>query len=193
MLKTILLGLLKDVHAGDRHLAWNHPAVAAVQDSIVLTSDDFTAGGAIPIQFAGKGVGQNTSPSLHWSNIPEGTEEFVLVMEDPDAPWPRPMVHLVAAGISATMSGLPAAALSGDPASLGITLGKGTLGIDGYHGPRAPKGFGPHRYIFEIFALSKKLDLTGPPKLSELLTKMNNSVLGKGRLEGTFEQSALTP
>ncbi len=188
MLKTILLGLLKDVHAGDRHLAWNHPAAASAPDTIVLTSDDFEAGGAIPIQFAGKGVGQNISPSLHWSNIPEGTEEFVLVMEDPDAPWPRPMVHLVAAGISASMTGLSVAGLSAVASSLGITLGKGTLGIEGYHG-REPQ-FGPHRYIFEIFAIGKKLELAGLPKLSELLKKMDKSVLGKGRLEGTFEQSA---
>jgi Raf kinase inhibitor-like YbhB/YbcL family protein len=188
MLKTLLLGLLRNVHAGEKHLAWNDPAVSSAPNTIVLTSDDFEGGGAIPIQFAGKGVGQNISPSLKWSNIPANTVELVLVMEDPDAPWPRPFVHLVAAGISPSMTGLPVGALSKDAVSLGITLGTGTLARPGYSGPRAPEGFGPHRYIIEIFALSKKLDVTGPPKLSELLPKMDKSVVGKGKLEGIFEQ-----
>jgi hypothetical protein len=190
MLKTILLGLLRNVHAGEKHLAWNNPVVSAAPNTIVLSSDDFEGGGAIPIQFAGKGVGQNISPSLKWSNIPPNTATLVLVMEDPDAPWPRPFVHLVAAGISPSMTGLTVGALSSDAASLGITLGTGTLGRPGYTGPRAPVGFGPHRYIFEIFALSKKLELSGPPKLSELLTKMDKAVIGKGKLEGIFEQKA---
>jgi hypothetical protein len=103
------------------------------------------------------------------------------------------MVHLVAAGISSSMTELPVAALSGDPAALGITLGTCTLGQKGYNGPRAPQGFGPHRYIFEIFALSKKLDLAGPPKLSELLSKMDKLVIAKGKLEGIFEQKPPEP
>jgi len=188
MLKRILLWLLRNVHAGEKHLAWNDPVVSSAPNTIVLASDDFEAGGAIPIRFAGKGVGENISPSLKWSNIPANTVELVLVMEDPDAPWPRPFVHLVAAGISPSTTGLSVGALSSDAASLGITLGTGTLGRPGYSGPRAPVGFGPHRYIFEIFALSKKIDLAGPPKLSELLPKMDKSVLGRGKLEGIFEQ-----
>jgi Raf kinase inhibitor-like YbhB/YbcL family protein len=188
MLKTILLGLLKNIHAGEKHLAWNDPAVSSAPNTIALSSDDFAEGGSIPLQFAGTGVGQNISPSLKWSNLPENTAELVLVMEDPDAPWPRPFVHLVAVGISPSMTGVPVGAISGDPSTSGIIVGTGTLGRKGYFGPRAPKGCGPHRYIFEVLALNKKLDITAPPKLSEVLAKLDKSVVARGKLQGIFEQ-----
>jgi Raf kinase inhibitor-like YbhB/YbcL family protein len=188
MLKQIILSILKDVHAGEKHLLWNEPAVASAPDTIKLTSGDFNDGAPIATRFAGAGVGENISPSLSWQGAPAGTVEYLLVFEDPEAPWPRPFVHMVAAGIAGDITRVDTGILSSDPASLGITLGTGTLGRPGYQGPRAPKGLGVHRYIFQIYALNKKLALSGPPKLSELVGQLNGAVLAKGKLTGTFEQ-----
>jgi phosphatidylethanolamine-binding protein (PEBP) family uncharacterized protein len=84
MSKHLIARLLRGVRAGEAHLAWNHPAVCFVPSSIQLASTAFAPGAPIPVQYAGKGVGQNISPALVSENIPDGAVELVLVMEDPD-------------------------------------------------------------------------------------------------------------
>src|SRR5690349_14448918 len=49
-----------------------------------VTSDAFDDGAAIPKQFTCSGDG--ISPPLAWSEGPEGTLSFALVVDDPDAP-----------------------------------------------------------------------------------------------------------
>ncbi len=188
MKKHFVAKLLRNVHAGEEHLAWNHPAVRSAPSSIQLTSTAFAPGTAIPVRYAGKGVGQNISPDLAWSDLPENTVELVLVMEDPDVPLRRPLVHLVAMAIPPTIAGLPEGALSGDIAPLRLQFGRGSFNRIGYAGPRALPGHGLHRYLFELFALSRHLDFARPPKLAKLLQAMHGSVLARGQLEGTFEQ-----
>src|SRR5258708_29089067 len=87
---------LRLIRAGDKHLAWNDPALAAAPVTIRLTSPAFQDGGAIPIRYAGNGVGENISPALSWSGVPEEAAELVLIMQDPHAPLPRPVVNLIA-------------------------------------------------------------------------------------------------
>ena len=56
--------------------------------SLVLTSDAFMEGQAIPAKFTCRGTLplQDISPPLTWSEPPDGTRSFALVMDDPDAP-----------------------------------------------------------------------------------------------------------
>jgi Raf kinase inhibitor-like YbhB/YbcL family protein len=178
---------LSSVRAGDRHLAWNDPAVNGAPDTIGLASSAFADGAAMPRRYAGAGVGENMSPPLHWSNAPPGTKELVLIVQDPDAPMPRPIVHLVATGISPESTSLPEGALSPRQGSA-IKLGRGSLGQIGYVGPRPVRGHGPHRYIFQIFALSRNLALPEKPKLRAVMSAMSGTVLTRGKLVGTFEQ-----
>src|SRR3979490_1981212 len=105
-MSRILGRLLRGVHAGETHLVWNHAATERAPVSITLTTDAFPAGGIIPLRYAGRGVGDNISPALRWSNPPAGTAEWVLIMQDPDAPLPRPFVHLIAYDISAEVTEL---------------------------------------------------------------------------------------
>jgi phosphatidylethanolamine-binding protein (PEBP) family uncharacterized protein len=78
MSKHLIARLLRGVRAGEKHLAWNHPAIRSAPSSIQLTSTAFAPGAPIPVQYAGKGVGQNISPDLAWENIPDGAVELVL-------------------------------------------------------------------------------------------------------------------
>jgi Raf kinase inhibitor-like YbhB/YbcL family protein len=179
---------LRAVRAGDRHLAWNAPALAAVPDSIALASPAFAARAAIPPRYAGSGVGDNLSPPLRWSGVPAGAAELVLVIEDPDAPLPWPVVHALATGIPPIWQGLPEGALSlttGSP----IRLGRGSFGRTVYAGPRPVRGHGVHRYVFEIIAVDRPLVLAGPADLAAVLTALSGHALAKGRLVGTFERA----
>jgi phosphatidylethanolamine-binding protein (PEBP) family uncharacterized protein len=48
---------------------------------------------------------------------------------------------------------------------------------------------GPHRYVFQLFALDRRLDLPAKFKLSDALAAMSGHVIGRARLEGTCERS----
>jgi Raf kinase inhibitor-like YbhB/YbcL family protein len=178
--------LLRGVHAGETHLIWNQAATARAPVSITLTTDAFPAGGIIPARYAGRGVGDNISPALRWSHPPAGTAEWVLIMQDPDAPLPRPFVHLIAYDISAEVTDLQEGALSAH--SSRARVGRNTFGGSGYAGPRALPGHGPHRYVFQLFALDRCLGFTEPPSLKTLLKAMQGSVVARARLDGFFEQ-----
>lgn len=186
-MKSKLLGrLLRDVRAGQEHLLWNHPSLNRVSDTLKLGSDSFPAGGSIPLRFAGKGVGDNLSPALRWSGLPAGTQEVVLVMEDPDVPLRRPWVHLIAYGITPATSGIA----EGDLAEQNpmFQFGRNTGSGRGYAGPRALPAHGPHHYVFQLFALNRQLSFAEPPSLKQLVQAMNGAVLTRGRLDGIFEQ-----
>jgi hypothetical protein len=179
---------LRGVRAGDKHLAWNETALTTVPVRIGLTSAAFEDGRAIPTRYAGEGVGENISPPLRWSGVPEEAAELVLIMQDPDAPLPRPVVHVIATGISPTSDGLAEGALcaSGSPA---IRLGRASFGRRVYAGPRALRAHGSHRYVFQLVALRRPLALAKEPTLSELLVAIRGNAIARGRLTGTFEQS----
>jgi Raf kinase inhibitor-like YbhB/YbcL family protein len=178
---------LRSVRAGDKHLAWNDPRFAAVPATIGLTSPSFADGERMPERFAGAGVGQNISPPLDWQDVPAETRELVLVMQDPDAPLPRPVVHLVVVGLDPRRAGLGAGELSPTLAN-GLRYGTGSFGRVGYAGPRPVRGHGPHRYIFQLFAAREPLVLESAPKLQVVLSQLSGSVLARGRLTGIFER-----
>jgi len=187
--------LLRGVKAGERHLAWNHPACAGAPDTLVLRSAGFGAAQAIPLRYAGQGVGENVSPPLAWRDIPVATRELVLIVEDPDAPLPRPFVHLIVCGIGPELHELAEGALSCAPPGdllarwrAGLTLGRNTFRHPSYAGPRALPGHGQHRYLFQLFALDQRLRFDQAPTLKLLLAAMNGHVLARGRLEGRFER-----
>jgi Raf kinase inhibitor-like YbhB/YbcL family protein len=177
--------LLRGVRAGEAGLISNHPAIASAA-TISLTSSAFAPGGVIPLRYAGHGVGQNVSPALAWDGVPDRAAELVLVMEDPDAPLPRPFVHLIATGLSAASPGLAEGALS-SPAD-GILIGRNTFRRAAYAGPRALSNHGPHRYVFQLFALDRKLDFGRPPTRADLVRAISGGVMAHGRLVGMFER-----
>jgi len=179
--------VLRGVRAGDRHLAWNGAALASVPDRLRLTSSAFAEGGIMPARYAGEGVGDNISPPLDWSGVPPEAAELVLVMQDPDAPLPRPVVHVIATGISPSARGLAEGAL-GVLGSADLRLGRASFGKRSYAGPRPVRGHGPHRYVFQLIALRRPLALTTAPNLSGLLAALPGNALARGRLVGIFEQ-----
>jgi Raf kinase inhibitor-like YbhB/YbcL family protein len=179
---------LRRVRAGDQHLAWNDTVLANVPAAIRLTSSAFEDGRTIPTRYAGEGVGENISPPLAWSGVPDEAAELVLIMQDPDAPLPRPVVHVIATGISPRSGGLAEDALGASGAS-DIRLGRASFGRRAYAGPRALPGHGPHRYVFQLVALRRPLALANAPTLRELLVAIRGLAIARGRLIATFEQS----
>lgn len=188
MMSRLLGRLLRGHHAGEQALLWCHESVAGAPASIELSSSTFAAQGAIPLRCAGKGVGDNVSPALAWSNVPAEAKELVLVVEDADAPLPRPFVHLIVTGISSQLSGVVEGQLSSGK-SLLAEYGRNGFGQCAYAGPRALLGHGPHRYSFQLLALDCHLAFDGPARRSQLLRRLTSHVIAKGRLDGFFERT----
>ena len=132
--------------------------------------------------------GKDISPPLAWSNLPPGTLELVLILEDPDAPICFAPIHLVASNIPPSPSSLPEGALCKGAQGQALILGKGTFGRFGYHGPRPPNGHGPHKYIFQIYALGKALSCPRTSSLKTIIPAMAGHVLARGTLTGIFER-----
>src|SRR4051794_29789079 len=60
---------------------------------MTLRSDAFAGGEAIPRRYTEDG--EDLSPPLSWSGVPDGTRELALIVDDPDAPRAEPWVHWV--------------------------------------------------------------------------------------------------
>lgn len=187
-LERFLGGSLRGVRAHEKYLIFNDPRFAAAPASISLTSSAFIDGGAMPTRYAGKGVGDNISPPLGWDNLPGGTRELVLILQDPDVPLPRPVTHFVVTGIPTGWTGLAEGALGATPLPP-LAYGKGLFGMTGYAGPRPILGHGPHRYVFQIFALGRRLVLPSQPKLNLVLAGIAGTLLARGVLVGTYERA----
>ncbi|MFE3255551.1 YbhB/YbcL family Raf kinase inhibitor-like protein [Nocardia sp. NPDC059229] len=182
--------LLRPVRAGIDRTAWFDPAVQHAPETLTVGSAAFADGGDIPRLHAGTGVGDNVSPPLHWSGVPVEAVELVLIVEDPDAPLRRPVVHGVFTGIDPRITGVPEGVLGSNDGetSSSIRVGTGSFGRRGYAGPRPVPGHGPHRYVFQFLALDQPSGLTDGATLPTVLAAVAGHVIARGKLTGRYER-----
>jgi phosphatidylethanolamine-binding protein (PEBP) family uncharacterized protein len=110
-----------------------------------------------------------------------------LIIEDPDAPLPSPVVHLIAHGLTPNLGVLPEGALALG-ADAPLPRGRGAVNRLGYAGPRPVPGHGAHFYHFQLFALSAPLAFDTPPDIAALRHQMAGKVVSRGRLIGSYER-----
>jgi Raf kinase inhibitor-like YbhB/YbcL family protein len=177
--------ILRPARAGEKHLASNHPAVHDAPSTLTVSSLSFGEAGAIPRRCAGPGVGDNVAPALSWLDVPEGTKELVLIVEDPSAPLPRPFVHCVVAGIPPDWSSV---AEGGFVDAGPMRLGRNSMRRREYTGPRPVRGHGPHTYAFQLFAIDRDLVLAASFGRRDVLEAMRGAVTARGRLDGIYER-----
>ena len=156
--------------------------------TLTIQSSAFANGEPIPRRYSGEG--EDLSPPLSWSDIPEATKELAMIVDDPDAPTAQPWVHWViykipleAAGLA---EGIPADAELSTPT--GTLQGRNTSGEIGYHGPMPPPGHGVHHYYFKLYALDTQLSLKSGADKQALLSAMEGHILAQGKLVGTYQR-----
>ena len=156
--------------------------------TLSITSTAFEDGGAMPTVYTCEG--DDISPPLSFSGVPEAAQSLVLIVDDPDAPDPKApqttWVHWVLYNIP-----VAASAMVEDTARHelppGTSEGKNDWGRTGYGGPCPP--IGRHRYFHKLYALDVKLpDLQAPTK-AELERAMQGHVLATASLIGTYQKS----
>ena len=151
--------------------------------AIELTSTAFSEGEMIPSRYTCDG--EDTSPPLAWSGVPEAAQSLALICDDPDAPvgtW----VHWVLFNIPPDAVGLPEAVATGTTHESGAVSGKNSWGRLGYGGPCPPGG--THRYFFYLYALDMQLALASGATSSQLRQSMEGHILAEGQLMGRYQR-----
>ena len=185
--------LLKNVRAGHAKLTIVQQAVADGVPRIDLSSPAFADGARLPDRFTADGAG--VSPPLVWGDIPAEASSLALIVEDPDAPAPNPLVHAVIWNLPPGERRLPEGAIAsdGEGSSDGRDVGRNSYLSEGWLPPDPPTGHGPHDYVFQLFALSATPDLGSNPGRSGLAEALQGRVLAAGLLVGTYSRGEETP
>lgn len=148
-----------------------------------LTVDGFADGAEIPSRFTCDG--NDISPPLRWSGEPDETKSFALIMDDPDA-GNGTFNHWFIWDIPPYIHSLPE---GNEHASLGKS-GPNDFRRRGYGGPCPPKGGGPHRYFFRLFALdTPNLGLSPGAKRSALDKALRKHALAETEYIGHYERA----
>jgi len=152
--------------------------------TFMLQSSAFSPGGAIPAKYTCEG--QNISPPLQWSGVPQATRSYVLIVDDPDAPNPqapqRTWVHWVLYDIPAETTEVRAGEVPE-----GAKLGRNDWNRYDYGGPCPP--IGCHRYFHKLYALDRLMANSHEPTKDELLKAMEGHVLSEAVLIGTYQRT----
>jgi Raf kinase inhibitor-like YbhB/YbcL family protein len=113
--------------------------------TLVLGSPAFGGGSAIPLRYSCDG--DDISPPLGWTGVPDGTVELALTVVDHDVD--PSFVHWVIAGIDPALGGLEE-----DAVPAGAVEARNGTSEFGWFGP-CPPGGEVHRYVFTLFALTE--------------------------------------
>jgi Raf kinase inhibitor-like YbhB/YbcL family protein len=149
-----------------------------------ITSDAFDNHSTIPIENTCEGLDKN--PPLKWKDFPEGTKSYSLTCVDPDAPmgdWIHWLVWNIPADFNALESDIKPST------QVPFQQGLNSWGKPGYGGPCPPRGHGPHRYFFKLYALSvDSIELDSSSRIEALLSAIKEYQLGTAELMGIYER-----
>jgi Raf kinase inhibitor-like YbhB/YbcL family protein len=165
---------------GQRQVTENMEKMTYSQLSV--TSPVFKDNGRIPVKYTADG--DDMSPPLTWTDIPEGVSEYALIVEDPDAPGGT-FTHWVIYGLPGSYDHLDDGVPQVEELDNGAMQGPNSMGKIGYMGPSPPRGK-PHRYIFTLYALDAKMDLPAGITKEELRSAMQGHIISEGKLTGIY-------
>jgi hypothetical protein len=166
---------------------------AAYADVLMLTSPTIPDNGTLAVKNACSDkqrspncVGENISPPLTWSGVPEGTKSFALLLFDPEGRAPAGVSHMVVYGIPASVTGFAEGELS-QPSDKFVG-GKSTMEKALYFGPGTPPNTDWHHYTWTLVAtdLDPKALQLGLTR-EELAAALKDHVKGSAGLVTRFK------
>jgi Raf kinase inhibitor-like YbhB/YbcL family protein len=149
-----------------------------LRGEISLRTPAFSDHDFIPDRYAKQG--ENVSPPLEWSGVPDGTEELALLCEDPDAPRGT-FVHWALLHLDPGTDGLA----ENETPSGSVAVRNG-FGDRGWDGPMPPVGDDPHRYFFKLYALGRRLDLDADATGADVRAAVAEHAVASGTLVGRY-------
>ena len=125
--------------------------------------------------------GDNISPPLGWTGIPDHAGSLAVVLTDLDAATP-PFFHWV-------LLNLPTSVESMEEGEVppGAVEGEASSGSIGYVGPCPPAGE-THRYAVTVYALSRMLDVAPGVTATEAAAQIRATAIDEAILEVTYSR-----
>jgi Raf kinase inhibitor-like YbhB/YbcL family protein len=158
-----------------------------------LATTAWADGASIPLQYTQ--AGEQASPPLAWSNVPDGVASFVLLVHDADAAVGNgtdDTLHWLLWNIPGAARSLPERV----PQAPQLPDGTRQISATGpyYRGPGAPSSGPAHHYVFELFALdvaSLDVPAVGAQPVqtrAAVVASMAGHVRGKAVYVGLFKR-----
>src|SRR5437870_6627756 len=147
---------------------------------LIMTTAAWEDGGVIPDKYTQAAGATAPSPELKWSQVPMGTQSFVLLMHDPEPVLAKgskmDITHWLIWNIPGTSTGLAEGVAQGE---LPDGSRQVSLRSNAYMGPGAPPG--PyHHYTFELYALDTKFEVPqGTPQEAASTRRSEERRVGK--------------
>ena len=156
VLSLVAAGLLACSTASDNE-SENESSTSA-EDTFTVLSSAFSEGESLPATHScSRDGGSDLSPPLSWSNPPEGTTEYALIMYHyPDDSVETPSHYWEVWNIPSSVTSLE----SGNPLSVG-NEGSNKDGVGTGYTPPCSPGDAVHHYTIRVYALSESLEALG--------------------------------
>lgn len=141
-----------------------------------FSSPVFGNNGTIPAKYTADG--DDISPPLAISGVPEEASTLVIIVDDPDAPgavWD----HWVLFNIPKDVTTIPEGSTPG-----GAKKGRNSWGGNGYGGPNPPSG--THRYRFRLYAVDNIIGLDEGATKAEIEQAMEGHIVAKTEFIGKY-------
>ncbi len=156
-----------------------------------MTSTGFEDGGILPDKFTAPTPTQfQNSPPLAWTNTPEGTVSFVLLLHDLEGAINKrtdDITHWLVYNIPATATGMAEGIQPGAKLADGSVQAPNQRKTPSYLGPGARGIY--HHYTFELYALDTKLDLPVDALRADVVNAMQGHILGKAVLMARYKRT----
>lgn len=157
--------------------------------AFALTSPAFVHEQPIPRAYTCDGG--DVSIPLKWTEPPEGTRAFALVMEDPDAPRGT-FTHWVLYDLPVSARALEERIRKERDLPTDAKQGTNDFGRVGYGGPCPPPG-PPHRYYLTLYALDRETGLPPRATRAQVLGAIRNHILAEAQVMGRYQRAAARP
>ena len=131
--------------------------------------------------------GEDVSPHLAWSGVPEGTQSYAVTVYDPDAPTASGFWHWATFNIPADVTELPSNASDKGLPDAAIEL-VNDGGTRGYVGAAPPPGHGRHHYYVVVHAVDvPELDIPADASCAFLGFNLFSHTLGRAMIVPVYE------
>jgi Raf kinase inhibitor-like YbhB/YbcL family protein len=167
---------------GKADIQSTQPVPAVTQTIMKISSPAFADNQTIPQKYTCDGA--SISIPLNFSDVPDGTNSLVLIVEDPDVPK-----NIIPSGLFVhwVIFNMPpiTTTLAENQIPPGVQ-GNNSSGKLGYTGPCPPDR--QHRYFFKLYALDTTLNLPPGATKEQVEAAMQGHILAQAQTIGLYNK-----